>query len=138
MGGMGAPQIGQMRSEIGRLESQKSAVEAQREGIRKALAELKSKKSQIDSGIAELRNKLAGEIPPQVKKQIIDRLSMMKNARKSIQTQISTLNERLGQTVEAISGIRSGISARKAALERIAGQLTRMPMYNREMGRKKG
>lgn len=135
--GMNMPQIGQMKAEVGRLEGQKSAVEGQRESMRKALSELKSKKSEIDAGIADLRGKLGQELPPQVKKQITDRLSMMKNARKSIVNQIGTIGERLSQTSEAVKGINAGIKARKGALERLAGQMTRMPMYNREMGKKK-
>ncbi len=138
MGGMGMPNLGQMRSEIGRMEGQKSAVEGQREKIREAIGDLRSKKSEIDTGMADIRSKLGAELPPHIKKQLADRLSMLSNARKSISTQIMTLNERLGQTSEAISGLRSGISARKGALERLAGQITRLPMNNREFGKKTG
>jgi len=136
MGGM--PNLGQMRSEITRMEGQKSAVEGQGDKIRGAISELKSKKSEIDAGMAEIRSKLGMEMPPHIKKQLTDRLSMMSNARKNISMQIMTLTERLGQTGEAMRGLRSGIKARKMAFERLAGQVARLPMNNREIGRKKG
>lgn len=138
MGAPKMPNLGQMKSEIGRMEKQKSAVESQRDSMRKALSELKSKKSEINAGIAELRGKLTGELPPQVRKQITERLAMMKNARKNIVNQISSISERMTQMAEGLKGLGSGIKARKAAMERLAGQMTRMPMYNREMGKKKG
>jgi chromosome segregation ATPase len=135
---MGMPNLGQMRSEIVRMEGQKSGVEAQRGKIAEALSELRSKKSQIDAGMAEIRSKLGMEMPPHVKKQLTDRLAMMSNAKKSISMQISTLSERLAQAGEAMRGLRSGIKSRKMALERLAGQVARLPMNNREIGRKKG
>lgn len=131
------PQIGQMKSEVKRMEGQKSAVESQRESIRKAIGELRGKKSQLDSAVAELRGKLAGEMPPQIKSQITERLAMLKNSRRTIVSQLSSMSERLAQTAEAVKGINQGIQARKNALERLAGQMARMPMYNREMGKKK-
>ncbi|KXK09594.1 MAG: hypothetical protein QY330_02020 [Candidatus Dojkabacteria bacterium] len=134
----GAPQISQLRSEILRAESQKSNVEAQRESMLKALSQMEGSKAAIDNAIGQVRDRLAGNIPPEARKQLMDQLSKFSADRKTLVSRIAQIKEGLANVKEAIGGLKSGIAARKNALQRIAGQLTRMPMYNREMGTKKG
>ncbi|KXK26612.1 MAG: Chromosome partition protein Smc [candidate division WS6 bacterium OLB20] len=134
----GAPQIGQLKSEISSAEKQKGAVSNQRSELQKGISQMQDAISSIGSNITRLRSQLSGQIPPEARKQITDQLSKLNNQRKTLQLRLAKAREQLGQTSEAIKGISAGIAARKSALTRLTGQLTRMPMYNREMGTKKG
>lgn len=140
MGG-GIPKIGQIKSEIGQLEGQKAGVEAQRNSLRGALSELNGKKGQIDGAIAELHSKLSPDMPGEVKSQIVERISYLKNTRDKIKAQIASLREKLGTLSEALPNIGGAIRARRSLMQQIAGRMAaaRSSMDSRkEMGRNKG
>jgi len=156
--------IGKIKAETLALEGQKQEAVKGRESLRGAISAMKNQRGElqsnlknlyngldrINSAIGEVRSHPLGEDHPQVaeqlsklraqKSQIIDQISYLKNGVKEIGKRINDYSEKLASLNQNIEMMGSAISARKGALQQIAGQAAAQISLNsnREAGKKKG
>lgn len=156
--------INKIKAETHTLESQKEQAKQGREKLKEAISTLKNQKKEASSGlksmygaldkinnaIVELKSHPAGPDHPQVaeqlaklkaqREQVISQIAHLKKGLKEIGSRLSEMQDRLGQLNENIEMIGSAVSARKAALQKIAGQAAAQIGLNsnRELGNKKG
>lgn len=163
MAGSAQGAIGRLKSEIIGLEAQKNQVKEGKKQLQNAISGLKTQRGEVSSNlkmmygsldkintaIAELKSHPAGPDHPQIaaqldklkaqKEQIINQIANLKSGVKTIEKRIEEFQERLGQLGENAEMIGAAVNARKAAMEKIAGQVaTQIGLNsNRELGNKK-
>jgi uncharacterized coiled-coil DUF342 family protein len=133
-----------------KLKEAVSALKNQRNEIQSNLKRMYGGLDQINGAINSIKSHPLGPDHPQVaeqlgklraqREQIIGQISYLKKGMKDIGNRINEYSgklESLGQNIEMMG---SAVSARKSALQKIAGQMAAQISLNsnREVGRKKG
>lgn len=164
MGGAAAAGLNKIKAETLTIQNQRQEALRGRSKLQEAVSTLKNQRKEVQSNlkqiysglekingaITQLKEHPAGADHPQVaeqlaklkaqKEQMIGQISYLKNASKSISNRISEFSGKLSSLNENIEMMGSAIGARKAALQRLAGQASAQIGLNsnRELGRKKG
>ena len=163
MGGAAAG-INKIKAETLAIEGQKQEAVKGRNKLKEAISAMKNQRGEIQSNLKQMYNSLdrindaissvkghpLGADHPQVaeqlgklkaqKEQIINQISYLKNGAKEIGNRINEYSNKLSSLSENIEMMGSAVSARKSALQRIAGQAAAQIGLNtnRELGKKKG
>ncbi|HLD03153.1 MAG TPA: hypothetical protein VJC17_00070 [Candidatus Dojkabacteria bacterium] len=140
--GTGIPKPAEIQGQIEQMQSQKGEIEENKNRIKGALSELRSRRGEVEGNLAEMENKMQMELPPEFRAQLADRITMLKNARKQIESQIEDLENKLAMLTSAKENLNTAISARKNILQQIAGAIAQQMqiahLQNRELGRVSG
>lgn len=139
---MGLPNPGAIHAEVSQLGAKKKEIEQSENMMSQALKELQGRRNEIDSALQRLYKELENqEYPEQVKTQIREQITNLKNNRDSLDSQINSIKDKLQMLENSVEGIEAGISVRKKLLSQIAvamAQRAKATQGNRELGRIKG
>ena len=138
---MALPSPGVLKTEISQLGAHKQEMLSAREGLLANLKELQIRKRDLAAARQEIYNQLDNpQLPDEVKPQLLERVSMLKNANISLGEQISSTRERLEMIERSVKGIENGTEIRRNVLSKLTGALAKQQatQTNKEVGRIKG